>query len=82
MSAEDATTTAWIGHRPLVVQGTAVDGDRVEISLAGPSSPGSTADLYRRIAGRLQRRVMLTVRFTERWLLDTTDSSTVSGRSC
>jgi uncharacterized hydrophobic protein (TIGR00271 family) len=68
--AVDTATTAWVGHRPLVVQATTVDGDRVEIDLAGPTAPASTVDLYRRIDARLHRRVMLTVRFTEQRILD------------
>jgi uncharacterized hydrophobic protein (TIGR00271 family) len=74
--AVDAATTVWIGHRPLVVQGTTVDGDRVEIDLAGPSAPASTADLYRQINAHLHRRVRLTVRFTEQRILGSAPART------
>ncbi len=74
--AVDAATDAWIGDRPLVVQGTTIDGDRVEIDLAGPSAAASTGDLYRRIGARLHRRVMLSVRFTALRILDSANAST------
>ncbi len=73
--AVGAVTDAWIGQRALVVQNTTVDGDRVEIDLAGPTAPARTADLYRLIRGRLQRPVMLTVRFTQQQVLRTNASA-------
>lgn len=74
-NAVDDARTGWIGHRAHVVRGIAVAGDRVEIDLAGLSAPASTADLDRRISARLRRRVMLTVRYTEQRILNTTDST-------
>jgi uncharacterized hydrophobic protein (TIGR00271 family) len=52
-------TNAWVEETEFIIEGVEVDGDTVEISLSGPTSPTTADDLAQEIAARLRRRVEL-----------------------
>ncbi len=77
-----AVTNASIGHRPLVVQGTTVDRDRVEIDLAGPSA-AALPRIFLAGSTPVCTDVILAVRFTEQRIVTHLErkTATVCGRS-
>jgi uncharacterized hydrophobic protein (TIGR00271 family) len=75
--AVNEAVTAWIGRRPISLTAITINGEHVEVDLAGPTVPASTRGLVQLISRHLHHAVSLTVRFTQHQIFDSRTSRAI-----